>query len=84
MNKDQTGTKKIQSQRLRNKLLIQCIVDAKLNGLTSYTDQLNIPDSYLRVLIFSIADVIDSELKYLAKRLKKEIDKKANRQTVYR
>jgi hypothetical protein len=50
------------------------MTDAKLNGHIDYADQLNRHDSYLRVMLASIATVMDRELKNLAKRMNKKLE----------
>jgi hypothetical protein len=62
------------NNRLRTRLLVQCLTDAKLNNLKNYEEMLKTPDSYLRIFIYSIADIMDKELKNLAKRLNKKIE----------
>jgi hypothetical protein len=62
--------------RVRTRLLVQCMTDAKLNNLEIYAHQLNVPDSWVRVFINSVSEVMDKELKNLAKRMNKNIDKK--------
>jgi hypothetical protein len=60
--------------RLHTRLLVQCITDAKLNGLETYHATLQAPDSYIRVMLLSVATVMDRELKNLAKRMNRKID----------
>jgi hypothetical protein len=62
---------------LKNRLLIQCIIDAKSNDIKEYDRLLQEPDSWVRVMLGSIAVVMEKELKNLAKRL----NKKANHET---
>jgi hypothetical protein len=65
---------KSQVNRLQTRLLVQCLVDAKLNNLPGYVDQLSAPDSYIRIMLGSIATVLDRELKNIAKRTNKKIN----------
>jgi hypothetical protein len=65
---------KININRLHTRLLVQCMVDAQQSRLTNYITMLNAPDSYIRVMIFSIATVLDREIKNLAKRTNKKIN----------
>jgi hypothetical protein len=64
--------------KLKNKLIVQCIVDAKNANLKNYIDenyiaQLQTPDSHLQLMLSSIATVIDRESKNLEKRLNKKL-----------
>lgn len=75
--------KKKQVNRLHTRLLVQCMIDAQQSGLTNYVYQLNAPDSYIRVMLSSIATVLDRELKNLAKRTNKKIDYHSHSPTKY-
>jgi hypothetical protein len=59
---------------LKNRLIVQCIIDAKLNDVKQYDRLLQMPDSWLRIMLGSIAVVMEKELKNLAKRLNKKIE----------
>ena len=63
---------------LKNRLLIQCIIDAKSKdiSLPEYDRLLQAPDSWVRIMLGSIAVVMEKELKNLAKRMNKKIESK--------
>jgi hypothetical protein len=64
---------------LQSKLLIQCITDAKLKSstdgfkLSNYCQSLQEPDSYIRIMLESIATVMDRELKNLNKKFDRKL-----------
>jgi len=66
--------KKKMVNRLHTRLLVQILADAKLYNVPNYEHVLSHSDSYLRVLISSIATVMDKELKNLTKRMNKKIE----------
>lgn len=72
------------NNRLRTRLLVQCITDAKLNNCKNYEELLNMPDSWIRAFIFSVADVMDKELRNLAKRMNKKIENHSHPTRYYR
>jgi hypothetical protein len=76
-------TKKKQINKLHTRLLVQCMVDARQSGLTNYVQMLNAPDSYIRVMLCSIATVLDRELKNLAKRTDKKINSHSHPRILY-
>lgn len=58
---------------LKNRLLVQCIIDAKIKNLPGYYELLQAPDGYLRVMLESIATVMEKEINNFAKRINKKI-----------
>ena len=59
--------------KLHLRLLTQCLLDAKLGDNKNYSDLLDMPDSYIRTMLGSLAAVMDQELKNLEKRMVKRI-----------
>jgi hypothetical protein len=67
-------TRKVSS--LEKRLVVQCIADAKhrFHPLNAQIARLEKPDSEVRVLLSSIAQIMDKELKNLAKRMNRKIE----------
>lgn len=60
--------------RLKTKLLLQCLVDAKIENQTEMIEILQNPNSIQRIMLDSIAIVMDKELKNLSKRINKKLE----------
>jgi len=59
---------------LKSKVLVQCMVDAKLQNLPEYEELLNDQNSWVRIMLDSVSTVMDRELKNLTKRINKKHD----------